>query len=413
MKKKGFIILGIVIVLLVILIDSLSPKEIIWDKTYNEQNKNPFDLKVFYDQLNKVFTSEKIVTLKNTFYEYQEENPSVKKEQNNLYLNIDDVFMPDKVSRNKLLEFIGNGNTAFISANTFADELLDSLHLLKSFKSKELNNVDSLYINLHHSKHFLKIEKKLKFYQGHFKDSTHLTSLGTISYTPKNEPIKILTNFIEVPYKKGRFYLHTQPEIFSNYYLLAIPNTQYIDQLLSSFPSTITAHKTAFNTLYFESNYKGNPDLANSPLRFIKKQKELYFAWVLILVGIGLFLLINAKRKQRIIPIIPKTRNTSLDFVETISVLYEEADDFQPMIHHKINIFYKNIRQKYNLITDNTNQKLAKQLSLKSGYDAQKTKELIRFINVLKHRDSSSIVLLKKLNKEIEDFNKKTNAWKN
>ncbi|NIJ44199.1 hypothetical protein FHR24_000638 [Wenyingzhuangia heitensis] len=413
MKKKGFIILGIVLVVLVIILDSITPKKIIWEKTYNESNSNPFDLEVFYKQLPAVFKNHKIVTIKKTFYEYTEQNPLTKKKQNNIYINIDEGFFPDKISTKKLLKFIGNGNIAFVSANEFSKTLLDSLGILKSKKSKNSINTPYLKLYLNNTTDTLKIATKLKYSQTYFKDSIPVKSLGKVSYTTKDSVVNTFSNFIEIPYKKGFFYLYTQPDVFTNYHLLAIPNTDYINQVLSYLPKKVTTANTNTQTIYFESNFKGDPDLANSPLRFIKKQKELYFAWILILVAIALFLLINAKRKQKIIPIIPKVRNTSLDFVETIATLYEEADNFQPMIVQKINIFYKNIRQKHNIITDNTNEKLAKQLSLKSGYDAQKTKELIRFINVLKQRNSSSITLLKKLNKEIEDFNKKTNAWKN
>ncbi|MGY5355011.1 DUF4350 domain-containing protein [Wenyingzhuangia sp. IMCC45467] len=418
MKKKGFIILGIVIVLIIVLIDSISPKDIDWSPTYHEKHTQPFGLKVFHDQLNSIFKLENVLTLKNTFYEYQQEHSLSTLTPNNIYINIDLQYAPDPTSENSLLKFIAKGNTAFISANSFSKNLLDSLKIQKNFHTKSLYKVDSIKVSLQQKS--LTFDNKLKFQQSFFKDSTNVKSLGKIIGKSKDSIKVNETNFVKINYKKGFFYLHTQPEIFTNYHLLQAKNTNYINAVLSCLPTAIINQKNKENILintknfvYFESNYKTDDELINDPLRFIKKQKELYAAWILLLVAIGIYLFINAKRKQRIIPIIPKVKNTSLNFVETIATLYEEADNFQPIIHHKINIFYKNIRNTYNIITDKTNLKLAEQLSLKSGYDLQKTKELIRFINTLKNRESSSFTLLKKLNKEIEDFNKNTNAWKN
>ncbi|GGF61756.1 DUF4350 domain-containing protein [Wenyingzhuangia marina] len=425
MKKKGFIILGIVIVVVIAIIDSITPKKVVWTPTYNEKETSPFDLKIFHDQLNDIFKEEKITTIKNTFYEYYQEKPFMGLTANSTYINIDEQYQPDPSSEENLLEFIGKGNIAFISANNFSTSLLDSLKLNNTIKNQSLLNVDRLKLSLKNSADVLNYKTKFKFQQFYFKDSTNYKALGMVSFK-ENDSITIRkNNFIEVKYKRGLFYLHTQPEIFTNYYLLKANNTKYINQLLSSIPSKISSDLDVYktkdfvpvqpikSTVYFESNFKSDDALTNSPLRFIKSQKELYAAWILLIIAIGIFLLINAKRKQRIIPIIPKVRNTSIDFVETIAILYEEADNFQPIIHHKINIFYKNIRNAYNIVTDNTNPKLVAQLSLKSGYDLKKTKELIRFVNALKVRETSSITLLKKLNKEIEDFNKNTNTWKN
>ncbi|MDO6800855.1 hypothetical protein Q4595_00205 [Wenyingzhuangia sp. 1_MG-2023] len=429
MKKKGFIILGIVLVVLTIVLENITPEKVIWQRTYHENETNPYDLKVFYDQLDTLFYQEKLVTLKNTFYEFTEEDPSINYQQNNTYINIDDGFFPDKTSEDKLLAFIGNGNTAFISANQFSSSLLNSLKIVKNFKGKNLMKTDSLTLSFVQKPESLTYKAKLKFYQNYFKDSSNIKSLGKIAFK-SNDTLFEKINFIEIPFKKGLVYLHTQPEIFTNYYLLETSNTKYINQLLSYIPTKVpnsninNTHTVIQNGststfvdnstfIYFESNYKTDADISNSPLRFIKKQKELYWAWWLLLIGVFLFFIINAKRKQRIIPILPKVRNTSMDFVETIALLYEEADNFQPIVQQKIHIFFKNIRHTYNIVTDKTNPKLVEQLSLKSGYDKQKTKELIRFINVIKTRETSSIELLTRLNKEIEDFYKNTNAWKN
>ena len=406
MKKIGFIILSLVIVLIVTLIEVYKTTPIDWRKTYYENNKKPFDLKVFYEQLPHVYTDKKVRTIKKTFYEHVQANKSINRTQNNLYINIDHQYLPGASSEKKLLKFIGNGNMALISANHFSESLLNSLLLNKYVKIESLK--DSITLKIKKGKY--KYLPKLKFNQTYFKDTIHFKSLGTVSFKHKDSLIH-KTNYIQIPYKKGLFFLHTQPEIFTNYHLLKVAQPNYVNQLLSLIPDKIFKDQKP-SKIYFESNFKTDADLINSPLRFIKKQKGLSLAWNIALIGVALFLIFNAKRKQRIIPIIPKVRNTSLDFVETISGLYEDSENFQAIIQQKINVFHKNIRNQYHITTNATNQQLVKQLSLKSGYDIDKTTALIRLINTLKNRETSSINLLLKLNKEIEAFYKTTSIWK-
>ncbi len=411
MKKTGIIIISSIIVLIVILLESNKSSNINWQKTYNENATNPYDLKVFYDQLKDIYADKKIIKLKKTFYEHLKGRKHFNHlESNTLYLNIDNQYFPDKSSENKLLQYIAKGNIAFISANTFSKTLTDSLGISSLIKDIQISQ-DTLTATA--SQKTYTYVPKLKYQQCIFKDSSSITSLGSITYKTPIDTITSKTNFIAIAYQKGWFYLHTQPEVFSNYHLLKMENTEYVNTVLSSIANQIVPNNFGSSKIYFDSNYKTDDDLINSPLRFVKKQKELNLAWQLLLISLAVFLILNAKRKQRVIPIIPKVKNTSLEFVTTVATLYENSDNFQPIIHQKIHIFYKKLRRNYHLVTHTQDKKFIEQLSLKSGYSYNKTKDLIRFIDHLKNRETSSITLLLKLNKEIEEFHQKANAWKN
>jgi hypothetical protein len=56
--------------------------------------------------------------------------------------------------------------------------------------------------------------------------------------------------------------------------------------------------------------------LSMSPMRFILNNPPLRYAWYLLLLGLLIFVLFNAKRKQRIVPVIEPLKNTSLDLSE-------------------------------------------------------------------------------------------------
>ena len=82
------------------------------------------------------------------------------------------------------------------------------------------------------------------------------------------------------------------------------------------------------------------------------------------------------KRRQRIIPIIEPLRNTTLDFVETVSSVYYSQHDNNSIAKKKIQFWFDHIRQRYYLSTQNTDDKFVEQLQRKSGV----SKELIEKI---------------------------------
>jgi hypothetical protein len=76
--------------------------------------------------------------------------------------------------------------------------------------------------------------------------------------------------------------------------------------------------------------------ISQSPLRFILNQPALKYAWFLFLIGMVFFMIFNAKRKQRVVPIIKPLTNTTVDFTKTIGNLYFQEGDHQNIIDKKI-----------------------------------------------------------------------------
>ena len=158
------------------------------------------------------------------------------------------------------------------------------------------------------------------------------------------------------------------------------------------------------DTIYFDSRNKKRTELGDSPLRFILSQPALKWAWLLGLVSLLIFVLFNAKRKQRIVKIIKPLENSTIAFTKTIGNLYYETKDHNNLIDKKITYFLESIRSKYYLDTQLLDDKFVKNLSLKSGKEQSKTKKTINLIVHLKAKQSCNEDDLKLLNKAIEDF---------
>jgi hypothetical protein len=115
-------------------------------------------------------------------------------------------------------------------------------------------------------------------------------------------------------------------------------------------------------------------------------------------------MIFEAKRKQRIIPIIKPLANTSLEFVATIGSLYYERGDHKNIAEKKIQFLFDQIRTHYLLNLHQRDEGLAFALAKKSGAPEQTVRNLITIINQVSAKEKISASELTDLNKAIEKF---------
>ena len=118
-----------------------------------------------------------------------------------------------------------------------------------------------------------------------------------------------------------------QPASFTNYYLLNNKEFIYAEKVLSYLPK---------GNLFCLSKSQNGEQISESPMRYIFSQPSLKWAWLVFIFGMLFFMLFNAKRKQRIVPIIAPLQNTTVDFTKTIGNLYYQEGEHQNIINKKI-----------------------------------------------------------------------------
>lgn len=395
MNKKLIWITGIVIVVALVFLLNQGDKNIDWSQTYMEEGTKPFDTKIFHDQLDFWFKDNNNKNLYTTFYEYQSDLESNAYYAKRNYVNVSNSYTIDESSFDELLYHVSNGNQAFISSNYFPQFVLDTLGIEMDFANTSFKD-QSYSTYLEHINDSLLYTSKRTYGASFFKDTTSVQKLGFF-YDELCEP---KTNFLSVPYENGIFYLHTAPEVFTNYQMLASPSTKYISTVMSYLPKEIP--------YLYDRNYKIDPEISNSPLRYILSQPPLKWSWYLLLLAIGLFLLFNAKRRQRIIPIIEPLKNTTTEFVKSISTIHHEAHDYNGIIQKNIKYFLEHVRNRYYLQTDKLDDDFINKLSLKSGKPIDEVRQLITLIIKMRAHTFSTETPLKNLNKQLENFYKKS-----
>ncbi len=379
---KIYIVFLVLLLVAIIYIDAVRPRPINWNPTYDLKDKIPFGLYVFDNESPSLLKNNKIEKIGKTAYEYfdplYDADTLVKnyKVKGNV-LSISQYYSIDKESTYELFYFVSHGNTAFISATDFPQIFEDSLNVTTSNELSKEEEIELSFANknLKQSKYLFNIGASNSFFNK--IDTLQTTVLG---YQEMNKKKNV--NFIKVAYKQGFFYLHTQPVCFTNYHLLKDNHSKYTENVVSYIPKG--------KLLWFVKDQNGEI-ASDSPMRFILSQPALKWAWLLSLIGILVFMIFNAKRRQRVVPIITPLPNTTLDFTKTIGNLYYQEGDHQNIVDKKIIYFLERIRNEYLIDTVILDDNFIKKLHQKSGKKLEDIEKVVRLINYQRKSYNQSI----------------------
>ena len=102
-------------------------------------------------------------------------------------------------------------------------------------------------------------------------------------------------------------------------------------------------------------------------LDYFLKQPAFRAFWWLGWIALLLFIFFNARRRQRVVPIITPITNTTIDFARTIGNLYYQEGDHDTIIEKKIIYFLEHIRREYFIDTFDLDGDFAEKLHAKTG----------------------------------------------
>jgi hypothetical protein len=377
-----------------VVVKLMAPKEYNWTVTLAPEDKNPYGAFALSELLPSVFANQKIEHSYATLYELKHGKDSILRNQNIFVLA--QSLNAGNEDTQVLLNHVSGGGTAFISAQHFYGKLADTL-LLKTadaFFEGEItyNQNDSI---------------DLKFVASH-TDTTqrfHFRRNNTYNYFEKFDTTRttiVATNSKQLPvtirvkWGQGYFIFNTTPLAFSNIYILSAENHSFISTTLSFLPVK--------EILWTEFYQLGRME-AQTPLRFILTNEPLRWAYYISILSVLIFMLFEAKRKQRIIPIIKPLANTTLAFVGTIGNLYFGHGDHKNIADKKIIFFLEQVRTKFWLNTQHLDNHFIESLSRKSGQAEIKIRELINTIQSVQSRSAITADELIELNRKIEIFN--------
>lgn len=384
MNSKIKIYIGLLVMLLVLIlyVDATKQKPIDWSPNYDVNQKSPFGLYVFEKEYSKILKKNELKKTTVTAYEYLESDfdydtlvNSYKTKGTALYLS--EYCTIDEESAQELLYYAQHGNSVFISAKSFPKILHDTLKFTIEVDYPSQNKMAFSLANPNLGSTKYTFDRGVS--AGYFSkiDTLNTTLLG---YQNSNKKEKV--NFIKIAYKTGYFYLHTQPVVFTNYNLLKNNQRHYTEKIISYIPKG--------NVIWLLKGQKGELE-AGSPIHYWVSQPALKYSWFLLLFGLAIFMIFNAKRKQRVVPIIQPLQNTTVDFAKTIGNLYYQEGNHQNIIDKKIIYFLEKIRHDYLIETSVLDENFIKKFHLKSGKNIDDINNVVRLINYQRSTYNQSI----------------------
>ncbi len=394
MNRDRFYIAVLVLLLAgAVLVELVTPAPLDWTLSFQNNDTRPYGCRILYELLDDLFPGVAIREMDLPAYVVLRESV----EDSETYLFITDRFAPDDFETMDLWDFVEQGNTVFVAAYSFGGLFADTLKLQTRQVMTNLPRAvfttvdDSVGVNFVNPA--LRNTDDFYFEEGLADD--FFASFDTLRATVLGVNSEERANYIRVEVGAGVFYLSSIPVAFTNYYALRRGNAEYAYRALSYLPE---------QPVLWDEYYKPNRLDASTPLRFVLRHPALKGAyWTLILLVL-VFMVFEARRRQRIIPVIAPLKNTTVEFVETVGQLYYQHAGHANLAEKKITYFLDYVRQHLGLPTHTVDSVFLDRVAERSGVPAADVRSVFEAIAEVREQVGLSEAGLHHLNTRIEAF---------
>ena len=399
LKKFGIAL--VVLVTVVFLYESGKDKPIHWYETYNNRDKNPYGLYILDRELAHLVGQDSIARFTTSVYDFLSGTEYDTLQPTNLIILTEKSGDLDSYTADYLKDYIEAGNTALIFQPTY-DELflkafgLEENYVYRSGFDEQEPDTRLELINDHLTKQRFTVRNETYSHEFNILDSlkSHIEILG---YKTIQDTIKQV-DVVRYHLGEGQLILGFDPIIFTNYYILQSNNHLYTEALFSYIPDQKT---------YFYGRSMDQSQESRSLLRFIFANDSLKWGWYFFLIGLFVFTLFTAKRKQRIIPIIKPVKNTTVQFTKTVANLYIQSKDYRDLMEKSLVYTLEQIRRKYYLDTAVLDEDFTHYYHLKSNKNKEDIRAFVQFANNFKKQQGevteADLVRLHRLTEKILD----------
>lgn len=383
----------IVVTLVAIFIRLLRPAPIDWSEGYSASEKKPFGSYILFNELSTLIPKNEIETSLSPVFETTFDSTSA----NFIFINANISF--DEFETEMLLDKVESGSSLFISAWNFEGALADSLNLTleNGFPgiNPSISSLDSLLQRrIDFSNPDLNNVSDWEFPSGLVE--TYIAEFDTSNAIVLGKVETKRVNFIRQKFGNGEVFVHSNPFLFTNYFLRDVNRFDYAFKALSYLPQQRTV---------WDEYYKIGRQQLNSPMAYVASQPGLSAAWFMGVLGLIVYLIFGSKRKQRIIPEITSVKNSSIEFAGTIANLYLNNGTHNELLDKKILFFKEYLRTNIGVIT-NFEPTAAEQVALRSGLEPSDIQTLFSMILSTSTNTEISTEQLKQVTDRIDWFYK-------
>mgnify|MGYP002724794792 FL=1 len=436
-SSRNFLFAMLVLFVLFCLLQVNLPKKFVWSPTFSHVDKQPFGCFVFDSVLTQSLPNGYHVT-KKTFFQLDQEHA---KEKISVLMVVDQQNLK-QLDVKYLCNIARRGGKVMVVASSSFDDgrnadtvVVDELErtfkvrieggtyfslrgILSGLKAHDNDMYDTIYWNNRETMYAAQPYKMFYNMVGGtlFVDSVPKVkrlayTLSTAGYDYKHDSLYVgdFTSFdtivdekerieridtfaikkvptaVSVPYGKGEVIFVSSPLLFTNYGMLEGNTSVYIFRLMS-YLADLPVYRT-------EAYVKTDAMLVaeQSPFREFIKRPPLRWALYLALLGVVLFMIFTARRRQRVIHIMSKPANRSLEFIQLIGTLYYQRKDHVDLVRKKFKLFAEELRKTAGVdISDvNTDDREYLLLAEKTGMNSDRLKKMIRQIRLVLHSEGN------------------------
>lgn len=436
-SSRNFLFIMLVLFVLFCLLQVNLPKKFVWSPTFSHVDKQPLGCFVFDSVLAQSLPNGYHVT-KKTFFQLDQEHAKEKisvlmvVDQQNLK-QLDVKYLCNIARRGGKVMVVASGSfddgrnadTVVVDEleRTFKVRIEDGTYfslrgILAGLKAHDNDMYDTIYWNNRETMYaaqpyrmFYNMVGGTLFVDSVPKVKRLAYTLSTAGYDYKHDSLYVgdFTGFdtivdekerieridtfaikkipaaVSVPYGKGEVIFVSSPLLFTNYGMLEGNTFVYIFRLMS-YLADLPVYR-------MEAYVKTDAMLVaeQSPFREFIKRPPLRWALYLALLGVVLFMIFTARRRQRVIPILSKPANRSLEFIQLIGTLYYQRKDHVNLVRKKFKLFAEELRKTAGVdISDvNTDDREYLLLAEKTGMNSDRLKKVIRQIRLVLHSEGN------------------------
>lgn len=440
MTSFRYYLLGLLVVFgAYVALEYYRPKPLDWRPTLSNKDKIPYGTYALYDVLPQLLSTEAVASVRLPVYNqfFDEDEPEADRAENQPgrptpsdttkaveapaasaapilprqptnYLFVNDDFRVSQPETRALLAFVAAGNDVFIAATDFGDRRsrsawLDSLGVrtqaADSAGAPSLRGPDSVRVHLVNPA-LGRAELRLPASAADTRLVVRAGRLGaTLAADERGRAV-----LVRLAYGHGHAYLCTVPLAFSNYFVLPPRRRGFALAALSYLP--------AGRAVWWDEYQKQGRVGEQSVLRVLMEHESLRSAYYLLWVTALLFILVEARRRQRIIPVLKPLPNTTLLFTRTVASLYQRGSNHALIAEKKVALFLDYLRTRFQEPTpDLADDAFRERLSQKAGLPRPRVDELVRLINFARTAPAVTDRELLTLSRAIRDFKQESQSY--
>ena len=380
------VMLGLLLLLVgLAYLESNAPPPVDWSRSYSRYHDKPYGARLIYERLPDLFPS--VRTVQEPLYDLLYMLDDTNAAPHNLIF-IDNVFHADSFDTDLLLWRVEQGDHLLIAAENIRGELSDTLKLATESDFQARDTVDIRAVGDH------KISTRPhRFTRGFFP--SYFTRYDTartrvLAVDGRSRPV-----VIQMAWGAGHITFCSAPLVLTNFNLIKDRNGEFLAGVLSTLPPL---------PVLWDEFGKVAHNEASTPMRYVLGQPPLKWAWFLGLFLLALFIVVRARREQRVIPVVKAPRNASRELVDTIGRLYHQRGDHADLARKMIAHFKEEVRVRTYLRTFAFDDATYDHLAAKMGLPREVVAERFGRIAALEHTRHLTQDQLLKLSSELHDL---------